>query len=237
MSEIKSALKTWISIIIPAIYSSSGIGPNNTLLHTTVLTGCDSIRWSDDTHTHTKRWILDYRIECINWTPSDIQKKISSIFPETKVTSCPFFFVLEELSLLMLCATVYIYTRQLISFRAPMLSFIKLTVATCHMQFKPFWDYVSLFYKKMDKIGKYLKSTIFLWYKNGRERAEETFKPWSTVEKLYWSLHTVYTYRICCLFEPLECCLVVLFYHCTSFWVHLKVQHRISSTTEGFFVS
>ena len=125
------------------------------------------------THTHTKRWILDYRTECINWTPSDIQKKISSIFPETKVTSCPFFFVLEQLSLLMLCATVYIYTRQLISFRAPMLSFIKLTVATCHMQFKPFWDYVSLFYKKMDKIGKYLKSTIFLWYKNGREREQK----------------------------------------------------------------
>ena len=40
-----------------------------------------------------------------------------------------------SLSINALCTCVYIYIRQLSSFRAPTLWFIDLTVATCHIQY------------------------------------------------------------------------------------------------------
>ena len=64
----------------------------------------------------------------------------------------------------MLCAPVYIYIRQLSSFRAPTLWFIDLTVATCHIQYT-FLSLCQFFHKKLDETGKYLKS-----YENSRRQ-------------------------------------------------------------------
>ena len=48
---------------------------------------------------------------------------------------CEWIFRRTSLSINALCVCVYIYIRQLSSFRAPMLWFIDLTVATCHIQY------------------------------------------------------------------------------------------------------
>ena len=66
-------------------------------------------------------------------------------------------------------ACVYIYIRQLSSFRAPKLWIIDLTVTTCHIQYT-FLSLYQLFHKKTDKRQEYSKSTIFIWYKNGRQQ-------------------------------------------------------------------
>ena len=55
-------------------------------------------------------------------------------------------------------ACVYVYIRQLSSFRTPMLWFIDLTVATCHIQCRV---YANLFHEKTDKTRGYSKSIIF----------------------------------------------------------------------------
>ena len=64
---------------------------------------------------------------------------------------------------------VYICIRQLSSFRAPTLWFIDLTVATCHIQ-STFLSLCQFVQEKTDKIRKYSKSAIFVWYENGRRR-------------------------------------------------------------------
>ena len=58
----------------------------------------------------------------------------------------------------MLCACVYIYIRQLSSFRAPTLWFIDLTVATCHIQYT-FLSLCQCFHEKTDKTREYSKSS------------------------------------------------------------------------------
>ena len=56
---------------------------------------------------------------------------------------------------------VYIYIRQLSSFRVPALWFIDLTVATNMIYIQlHFSEFVWLFYKKMDKTQKYLSPPL-----------------------------------------------------------------------------
>ena len=74
----------------------------------------------------------------------------------------------STLSINAFCACVYIYIRQLSYFRAPTLWFIDLTVATCHIQYT-FLSLCQFFHEKTDKIRKYSKSAIFVWYENGRQ--------------------------------------------------------------------
>ena len=59
----------------------------------------------------------------------------------------------------MLCTPVYIYIQHLSSFRAPTLWFINRIVATTIFN-TLFQVYANFFHKKMDKTGKYTKSTI-----------------------------------------------------------------------------
>ena len=56
---------------------------------------------------------------------------------------------------------IYIYIWQFSSFRASMLWFIDLTVASCHIQytFLSLCQFFFFFHKKMDKTREYLKST------------------------------------------------------------------------------
>ena len=75
-----------------------------------------------------------------------------------------------SLSIKALHACVYIYIRQLSSFRAPTLWFIDLNVTTCHIQYSFFWVYHFFFHEKTDKAWKFSKSTIFIWYANGCRR-------------------------------------------------------------------
>ena len=78
-------------------------------------------------------------------------------------------FIRGSLSIYALCACVYIYIRQLSSFRAPKLWFNHLTVATCHIQYT-FLSLCHFFHEITDKTRKYSKSAIFVWYENGRRR-------------------------------------------------------------------
>ena len=65
-------------------------------------------------------------------------------------------------------ACVYIYIRQLSSFRASTLWFIDLTVVTCLIKIHLFWVYANCFSWENHNTWKYLKSAIFTWYENGR---------------------------------------------------------------------
>ena len=68
-----------------------------------------------------------------------------------------------------LCGPVYIYIRQISSFRAPTLWFIDLIVTTCHIQYT-FLSWFQFFYEKTGKTRKYSKSAIFGLNENGRRR-------------------------------------------------------------------
>ena len=73
--------------------------------------------------------------------------------------------ITEALSINALHACVFIYIRQLSTFRAPKLWFINLTVTTCHIQY-PFLEFMSnSFHEKTDKTRKYV---TYVWYENGR---------------------------------------------------------------------
>ena len=61
-----------------------------------------------------------------------------------------FIFERGSLRINALCACVYIYIRQLSSFRAPMLWFIDLTVVTCHIHWH-FSEFVNFFMRKRMK--------------------------------------------------------------------------------------
>ena len=102
-----------------------------------------------DIYSKSKRYSL-FRAEDIQWIDF-------SPFPH------------KLLSINALRARVYIYIRQLSSFRAPTLWFIDLTVATCHTQYT-FLSLCQFFQEKTDKTGNTQKSAIFVWYENGRRR-------------------------------------------------------------------
>ena len=68
-------------------------------------------------------------------------------------------------------ACVYIYIRQLSSFRAPTMWFIDLTFATCHIEYTLLSLCLFFFpHEKTDKTREYSKSAIFVWYDNVRRR-------------------------------------------------------------------
>ena len=67
----------------------------------------------------------------------------------------------SSLSINALRACVYIYIRQLSSFRAPTLWFIDLPVATCHIQYTFLSLYQFASQNKAEKTRKYSESAIF----------------------------------------------------------------------------
>ena len=68
-----------------------------------------------------------------------------------------------------LCACVYIYIRQLSSFRTPMLWFIDLTVATCHIQYT-FLSLCQFVSRENGQNRKILKVCHFRMIQNGHRR-------------------------------------------------------------------
>ena len=112
-----------------------------------------------------------------NWTivVADINKNAPNYISHS-VSSPPQYLVLfkEALTINGLRASFYVHIRQLSSFKAPTLWFIDLTVATYHMHlqctFLSLWVYANFFHEETDKTRKYLKSAIFVWYENGRQR-------------------------------------------------------------------
>ena len=75
-------------------------------------------------------WKFSHRVFRFLW-PRNCSSRVS-VGRRCKSTCCYFK---RALSINALCACVYIYIRQLSSFRAPMLWFIDLTVVTCHIQY------------------------------------------------------------------------------------------------------
>ena len=79
---------------------------------------------------------------------------------ETTAVICFLRRLVDSLSINVLHACVYIYIRQLSSFRAATLWFIDLTVAILAIFNALFVVYANFFHVKTDKIRKYSKSAI-----------------------------------------------------------------------------
>ena len=75
----------------------------------------------------------------------------------------------EALSINVLRACVYIYNRQLSSFRVPTLWFIGLTVATCHIQYTCL-SLGQLFLRENGQNTKILKVRLLVWRKHRRTK-------------------------------------------------------------------
>ena len=85
-------------------------------------------------------------------------------------------------------ACVYVYTRQLSSFRAPTLWFVDLTVATWHIP-NTFWVYAIFFFtRKADKRRKYSKPAILVWYENGGRRL------WGSAKSTQFTIHVQFKF-------------------------------------------
>ena len=118
---------------------------------------------------HSALFTLRVHVFCVLLC-SDNVTAISSIFWFPCCHSPAFLAVSRSsLSINALRACVYIYIRQLSSFRAPTLWFIDLTVATCHIQYT-FLSLCQFFHEKSDKTRKYSKSVIVVWYENVHRR-------------------------------------------------------------------
>ena len=121
-------------------------------------------------------------------------------------------------------ACVYIYIWQLSSFRASMLWFIDLIVATYYIQYT-FLSLCQFFSQEnIYKIQKYLKATIFVWYENSHRRLLGAQSS-NTESELNWIVTTskvVIKFLI-----SLNLCLCT----CNNLWVNWKYNVQRWTTT------
>ena len=76
----------------------------------------------------------------------------------------------RALTLLMLCAPVFIFTSGNSALLGRPRCGLSIWLALLVIFNTLFWVYANLFHEKTDKTREYSKSAIFVWYENGRRR-------------------------------------------------------------------
>ena len=132
----------------------------------------DLLFWGNAPKTYFGRRSNHELLVCRGWKVecSKDTRKAGKLWQTGNQSTCWVRRFKEALSVLMLCAPVFIFTSGSSALLGRPRCGLSIWLSLLAIFNTLFWVYANCFHEKTDKTRKYSKSAIFVWYENGRRQ-------------------------------------------------------------------